>query len=46
MHTNLLDAQAKFTDNLKASGKAHATVIAYSKDIEQLADFLSKRSKT
>jgi site-specific recombinase XerD len=46
MHTNLLDAQAKFTENLRANGKAHATVIAYSKDIEQLADFLSKRSKT
>ena len=45
MHTNLLDAQAKFTESLKAAGKAHATVIAYSKDIEQLADFLSKRSK-
>jgi site-specific recombinase XerD len=46
MHINLLDAQAKFADNLKANGKAHATVIAYSKDIEQLIDFLSKRSKT
>jgi site-specific recombinase XerD len=46
MHTNILDAQGKFTENLRANGKAHATVIAYSKDIEQLADFLSKRSKT
>ena len=45
MHTNVLDAQAKFSASLMASGKAHATVIAYSKDIEQLADFLSKRSK-
>ncbi len=46
MHTSLIDAQARFTESLKTGGKAHATVIAYSKDIEQLADFLSKRSKT
>ncbi len=46
MHTSLIDAQAKFTAHLQANGKAHATVIAYSKDIEQLTDFLSKRSKT
>lgn len=46
MHTSLIDAQAKFTESLRKNGKANATVIAYSKDIEQLADFLSKRSKT
>lgn len=46
MHTSLIDAQAKFTESLKKNGKANATVIAYSKDIEQLVDFLSKRSKT
>lgn len=46
MHTSLIDAQARFTQSLKDGGKAHATVIAYSKDIEQVADFLSKRSKT
>ncbi len=46
MHTNLVDAQVKFVAHLQNNGKAHATVIAYNKDIEQLADFLSKRSKT
>lgn len=46
MHTSLIDAQAKFTESLRKNGKANATVIAYSKDIEQLSDFLSKRSKT
>lgn len=46
MHTSLIDAQAKFTESLRKNGKANATVIAYSKDIEQLSDFLSKHSKT
>lgn len=46
MYTNLVDAQAKFTQNLESNNKAHATVLAYSKDIEQLVDFLGKRSKT
>ncbi len=46
MHTSLIDAQAKFTESLRKNGKANATVIAYSKDIEQLSEFLSKRSKT
>ena len=46
MHTNLIDAQARFTESLEKSGKAHATVIAYSKDIEQLVEFLGKRAKT
>lgn len=35
-------AHEQFVQNLKDSGKAHATVIAYSKDIEQLVDFASK----
>lgn len=46
MPTNLGDAQVKFTEFLTSSGKAHATVIAYSKDIEQLVDFIAKRGKT
>lgn len=46
MHTSLLDAQEKYRKNLQSIGKANATVIAYSKDIEQVADFLSKRGKT
>jgi len=46
MHTSLLDAQEKYRKHLQSVGKANATVIAYSKDIEQLVDFLSKRGKT
>lgn len=41
----LNDAHLKFIDNLKKSGKANATVIAYGKDIEQLVDFVSKKGK-
>jgi site-specific recombinase XerD len=46
MYTNLVDAQVKFTASLEKNNKAHATVLAYSKDIEQLVDFLGKHSKT
>ena len=46
MPTNLGDAQVKFSQFLTASGKAHATVIAYSKDIEQLVEFAAKKGKT
>ena len=46
MQIHLSDAQAKFTQSLQDNGKAHATVIAYSKDIEQLVDFVNKQGKT
>ncbi|MBQ6154881.1 tyrosine-type recombinase/integrase [bacterium] len=39
-------SQKQFNDYLASSGKAHATIIAYTKDIEQLTDFLSERGKT
>lgn len=40
-------AHGQFVQNLRDSGKAHATVIAYSKDIEQLVDFAEKeKNKT
>lgn len=42
----LLDAHRNFTENLKQSGKAQATVVAYSKDIEQLVEFLAKQGVT
>ncbi|MFZ5376536.1 MAG: tyrosine-type recombinase/integrase [Patescibacteria group bacterium] len=42
---NLSDSHAKFTQRLQGDGKAHATVIAYSKDIEQLVDFMTKKGK-
>lgn len=45
MSVTLNELQAQFQDQLKADGKAHATVIAYSKDIEQLVDFVSQRGK-
>ncbi|MDQ3008320.1 MAG: tyrosine-type recombinase/integrase [bacterium] len=41
---NLKLAHQQFTTDLKQNGKAHATVIAYSKDIEQLVDFVAERS--
>jgi len=40
------DGEKLFNDYLTASGKAHATIIAYSKDIEQLTEFLLGRGKT
>ncbi|MBP7740643.1 tyrosine-type recombinase/integrase [Candidatus Woesebacteria bacterium] len=46
MQKTLLDAQALFTESLKKAGKANATVIAYSKDIEQLVSFVTKKGKS
>lgn len=45
MQKTLSDAHALFTQHLKDSGKANATVIAYSKDIEQLVEFVGKKGK-
>lgn len=45
MQKILSDAHALFTQHLKDSGKAYATVIAYSKDIEQLVEFVGKKGK-
>ena len=46
MPKTLSDAHALFEQHLKESGKARATLIAYSKDIEQLIDFVSRKGKT
>lgn len=46
MSLSLTDAQLQFTKFLQNSGKAHATVIAYSKDIEQMVNFASKSEVT
>jgi site-specific recombinase XerD len=35
-----------FKDSLSKAGRASATILAYTKDIEQLADFLSKFQKS
>lgn len=44
--TVLVDAHVKFEQNLREKGKANATVIAYSKDIEQLVQFVGDKGKT
>ncbi len=43
MSPTLSDAQVQFTQHLENSGKAKATVVAYSKDIEQLIEFVAKK---
>src|SRR3972149_813043 len=45
-HAVLVDSHAKFEQLLRESGKASATVIAYSKDIEQLIEFVGEKGKT
>lgn len=42
MSLTFTDAQIKYTESLEKAGKANATVIAYSKDIEQLGEYLAK----
>lgn len=42
----LIDSHAKFEQSLREAGKANATVIAYSKDIEQLVEFVGDKGKT
>lgn len=46
MNNALLELHAKFTSFLQTSGRAHATVIAYSKDVEQIIQFLADKGKT
>jgi site-specific recombinase XerD len=46
MSKTLIEARELFTQQLRSSGKANATVIAYSKDIEQLIDFVTKQGKS
>lgn len=45
MQLTLTETRAQFDQHLRDSGKASATIIAYSKDIEQLADFVTKKAK-
>ncbi len=42
---SLHEAQVEFAAHLQSTGKAYATVIAYSKDIEQLVEFLAKKGQ-
>ncbi len=46
MQKLLVDLHAQFVENLQKAGKAHATVLAYGKDIEQMNGFLAQRLKT
>ena len=39
------DAHKKFVEHLRSQGRSSATVLAYGKDIEQLADFLEQLKK-
>lgn len=41
----LREAHSKFVDHLRSQGRSSATVLAYGKDIEQLADFLEALNK-
>lgn len=45
MELTLTESHSQFDQHLKDAGKAHATVIAYSKDIEQFREFVSKTGK-
>lgn len=40
---NLSTAHKDFVADLKAKNKAHATILAYGKDIDQLVEFLAKK---
>lgn len=41
--TNLRELQSKFAEELKEKGRSNSTIIAYTKDIEQLVDFLATK---
>ncbi len=43
---SLNEMREQFTQYLIGAGRAHATVIAYSKDVEQVLEFLAERNKT
>jgi integrase/recombinase XerD len=45
MSITLRDAQTNFVASLRQENKAYATIIAYSKDIEQLIEFVGQRQK-
>lgn len=46
MITLLTDAHTQYGDYLDAQGKAAATITAYTKDVEQLVEFVGKQGKT
>lgn len=46
MPKTLIDAQELYEDHLKNQGKAQATVTAYTKDVEQLIEYVGDEGKT
>lgn len=42
----LADAHGSYEESLRKAGKADATITAYTKDIEQLVEFVGKQGKT
>ncbi len=46
MSLGLDDAQTKYEQHLENDGKAEATIVAYTKDVEQLAKYVKKQGKT
>ncbi len=45
MQKLLTDLHQEFIASLEKSGKAHATILAYGKDIEQMVEFMAKKNK-
>lgn len=43
---SLIEMRDQFTQYLIGAGRAHATVIAYSKDVEQIIEFVEERGKS
>jgi len=43
---NIHDARRDFVKNLKEIGRSNATIIAYDKDIDQLAEYMTKLGKS
>ena len=46
MSVNLEDAQVQYKEHLEEAGKANATILAYTKDVEQLAEYAQKQGKS
>ena len=46
MAKTLSDAQVIYENHLTEGGKAQATITAYTKDVEQLVEFVGKKGKT
>ena len=45
MNEQLMQYRDQFVQHLESTGRARATVIAYSKDVEQIIEFLAEKGK-